>query len=349
MLGFVAKVAPADSTVLLLGESGSGKEMVASAIHYGSRRARGPFVCLSCATLSETLLESELFGHEKGAFTGATDKQIGRFELAHGGTLFFDEVGELSVRCQTKLLRVLEERRFERVGGNKPIAVDVRVIAATNRDLAAMVKRGEFREDLFYRVSVIQKHVPPLRARKEDVPALAEHFLARVRFQTGRRVAGFSAEAMRALLAHDWPGNCRERRRRAGRGAPADRAERVRAARAGAVAALAARARAPGHRRGPGRERRQQVARGRDPADRPLDAVQEAEGVRDRGVGLLVVLVLAAGPLDRVLVEVQLVREHLAEHVVDRTGQVELVQLLALELLERPVNPRKSSAHLVAS
>src|SRR5262249_10884741 len=141
--GFIAKVAPTDATILVLGESGSGKEMVASAIHYASRRVRGPFICLSCAVLSETLLESELFGHEKGAFPGATERKIGRFELAHGGTLFLDEVGELTPRCQTKLLRVLEERTFERVGGTKPISADVRVIAATNRDLAAMVKRGD--------------------------------------------------------------------------------------------------------------------------------------------------------------------------------------------------------------
>jgi DNA-binding NtrC family response regulator len=207
---FMAKVAPTDSTVLLLGESGSGKEMVASAIHYGSRRAKGPFVCISCAVLTDTLLESELFGHEKGAFTGASERKAGRFELAHAGSLFLDEVGELTPRCQTKLLRVLEERTFERVGGTKPISVDVRVIAATNRDLAGMVKAGSFREDLYYRLSVIQREVPPLRARREDIPILADHFLGRVRYQTGRRVVGFAAEAMRALLAHPWPGNCRE-------------------------------------------------------------------------------------------------------------------------------------------
>src|SRR5262249_46221573 len=147
---------------------------------------------------------------EKGAFTGATERKIGRFELAHGGTLFFDEVGELTAKCQTKLLRVLEERTFERVGGTKSISVDVRVIAATNRDLGTMVKKGDFREDLFYRLSVIQKEVPPLRARQGDIPLLAAYFLERVRLQTTRRVAGFSAEAMRALLAHPWPGNCRE-------------------------------------------------------------------------------------------------------------------------------------------
>jgi DNA-binding NtrC family response regulator len=212
LLGFIAKVAPTDSTLLLLGESGSGKEMVAAAVHYASRRSRGPFVCLNCAALSETLLESELFGHEKGAFTGATERKLGRFELADQGTLFFDEVGELSLRHQTKLLRVLEERRFERVGGTRPISVDVRVVAATNRNLSDMVRRGEFREDLFYRLSVIQADVPPLRARREDIPALAEHFLARVRGQTGRRVRGFAPDAMRALMAHSWPGNVRELR-----------------------------------------------------------------------------------------------------------------------------------------
>jgi DNA-binding NtrC family response regulator len=212
VLGFVAKVAPTDSTVLLLGESGSGKEMVASAIHHASRRAREPFIAVSCAALTDTLLESELFGHEKGAFTGATEKKLGRFELADGGTLFLDEVGELTPRCQTKLLRVLEERRFERVGGQKTIAVDVRVVAATNRDIKAMVGGGAFREDLYYRLSVIQAEVPPLRARRDDVQALAEHFLDKLRFQIGRRVHGFSPEAMRALLAYHWPGNVRELR-----------------------------------------------------------------------------------------------------------------------------------------
>ncbi len=212
VLSFVAKVAPTDSTILLLGESGSGKEMVASAIHYASRRARAPFIAVSCAALTETLLESELFGHEKGSFTGATEKKLGRFELADGGTLFLDEVGELTPRCQTKLLRVLEERRFERVGGQKTISVDVRVIAATNRDLKGMVGGGGFREDLYYRLSVIQNEVPPLRARRDDIQVLAEHFREKLRFQTGRRVHGFSPEAMRALLAYHWPGNVRELR-----------------------------------------------------------------------------------------------------------------------------------------
>jgi DNA-binding NtrC family response regulator len=212
MLSFVGKVGPTDSTVLLLGESGSGKEMVASAIHYASRRAREPFIAVSCAALTESLLESELFGHEKGSFTGATEKKLGRFELADRGTLFLDEVGELTPRCQTKLLRVLEERRFERVGGQKTIAVDVRVIAATNRDLKGMVGGGGFREDLYYRLSVIQNEVPPLRARRDDIQALAEHFLEKLRLQAGRRVHGFLPEAMRALLAYHWPGNVRELR-----------------------------------------------------------------------------------------------------------------------------------------
>ncbi|HKA88696.1 MAG TPA: sigma 54-interacting transcriptional regulator [Haliangiales bacterium] len=228
VLSFVAKVAPTDSTVLLLGESGSGKEMVASAIHYASRRAREPFIAVSCAALTETLLESELFGHEKGSFTGATEKKLGRFELADRGTLFLDEVGELTPRCQTKLLRVLEERRFERVGGTKTISADVRVIAATNRDLKAMVGGGAFREDLYYRLSVIQTEVPPLRARRDDIQALAEHFLEKLRFQTGRRVHGFSPEAMRALLAYHWPGNVRELRNAVERALVLGEAELVR-------------------------------------------------------------------------------------------------------------------------
>jgi DNA-binding NtrC family response regulator len=210
VLSFVAKVGPTDSTVLLLGESGAGKEMVASAIHRQSRRTRGPFVCVNCAALTETLLESELFGHEKGAFTGATEKKLGRFELADGGTLFLDEIGELSPKCQTKFLRVLEERRFDRVGGSRPIATDVRVIAATNRNLTEMVRCGEFREDLYYRLSVIQTEVPALRERADDIPLLSQHFLSRLRAQTGRRVTDFAPEAMRALCAYHWPGNVRE-------------------------------------------------------------------------------------------------------------------------------------------
>jgi transcriptional regulator with GAF, ATPase, and Fis domain len=212
LLDLIARVAPTDATVLLGGESGSGKEMVARAIHRGSRRAQGPCVAVNCAALTESLIESELFGHEKGAFTGATERKVGRFEAADKGTLFLDEIGEMPLALQTKLLRVLEERRFERVGGTRPIAVDVRLIAATNRDLADMVRRGTFREDLYYRLSVVATVVPPLRERADDIPLLAEHFLARMRQQVGRRVVGFRPEALRALMAHAWPGNVRELR-----------------------------------------------------------------------------------------------------------------------------------------
>jgi DNA-binding NtrC family response regulator len=186
--------------------------MVSRAIHRASRRAQGPCVAVNCAALTETLIESELFGHEKGAFTGATDKKVGRFEAADKGTLFLDEIGEMPLQLQTKLLRVLEERRFERVGGTRSISVDVRLIAATNRDLGDMVRRGLFREDLFYRLSVVHTIVPPLRDRADDIPMLADHFLARMRAQVGRRVVGFRPDALRALCAHSWPGNVRELR-----------------------------------------------------------------------------------------------------------------------------------------
>jgi len=212
VLEFVGKVGPSDATVLLGGESGSGKEMVSRAIHKASRRADQPFIAVNCAALTETLLESELFGHEKGAFTGATERKLGRFELADKGTLFLDEVGELSLNCQTKFLRVLEEQVFERVGGQRPIRTDVRVVAATNRDLADMVRRGQFREDLYYRLSVIHTVVPPLRARPEDIPVLAHHFLERLRNQVPRRIEGFADRALRALSSHPWPGNVRELR-----------------------------------------------------------------------------------------------------------------------------------------
>ncbi len=212
VLDFVKRVGPSDATILLGGESGAGKEMVARAIHGASRRAKGPCVAVNCAALTESLIESELFGHEKGAFTGATEKKAGRFEMADRGTLFLDEVGELPLGLQTKFLRVLEERRFERVGGQKAIEVDVRVVAATNRDLADMVKRGTFREDLYYRLSVITIEVPPLRERLDDVPLLAEHFLARFRHQAARRITGFSPDALAAMTRYAWPGNVRELR-----------------------------------------------------------------------------------------------------------------------------------------
>jgi transcriptional regulator with GAF, ATPase, and Fis domain len=212
VMAFVARVGPSDATVLLGGESGSGKEMVARAIHRASRRARGPCVAVNCAALTESLIESELFGHEKGAFTGATEKKAGRFEMADRGTLFLDEVGELPLGLQTKFLRVLEERRFERVGGQKSIEVDVRVVAATNRELAEMVRRGTFREDLYYRLSVITIEVPPLRERLDDVPLLADFFLARFRGQAARRISGFAPDALAAMTRYSWPGNVRELR-----------------------------------------------------------------------------------------------------------------------------------------
>ncbi len=209
---FIKRVGPSDATVLLGGESGAGKEMVARAIHRASRRGKGPCVAVNCAALTETLIESELFGHEKGAFTGATEKKAGRFEMADRGTLFLDEVGELPLGLQTKFLRVLEERRFERVGGQRAIEVDVRVVAATNRDLAEMVKRGTFREDLYYRLSVITIEVPPLRDRLDDVPLLAEFFLNRFRHQAARRLSGFAPDALAAMTRYAWPGNVRELR-----------------------------------------------------------------------------------------------------------------------------------------
>jgi DNA-binding NtrC family response regulator len=198
--------------VLLLGESGVGKELVAAGIHAASRRASGPMITINCAALTETLLESELFGHEKGAFTGATERRLGRFEQADGGTLFLDEIGELSARCQAKLLRVLEARQVERLGSTVSIPVDVRVVAATHRDLAAMVRAGEFRQDLYFRLEVIVGAVPPLRERRDDLGMLAERFLRRFDAQLGRRPRTIGATGLAALRTHDWPGNVRELR-----------------------------------------------------------------------------------------------------------------------------------------
>jgi two-component system, NtrC family, response regulator AtoC len=200
------------STILVLGESGSGKELLARAIHFESPRRDGPFVAVSCAALTESLLESELFGYEKGAFTGAVAARRGKFELAKGGTLLLDEIGDVSPKLQMDLLRVLEERRFYRVGGTEPITADVRVIAATNRDLPKAVAAGEFREDLFYRLNVIAITLPPLRERKEDIPLLVQSFVERLGAELGRRVESVSGEAMDVLTAHHWPGNVRELR-----------------------------------------------------------------------------------------------------------------------------------------
>jgi DNA-binding NtrC family response regulator len=200
------------STILILGESGTGKELLARAIHAESARSAGPFVPVSCAALTETLLESELFGYEKGAFTGAATRRPGKFEAAARGTLFLDEVGDVSAKLQMDLLRVLEDRRFFRVGGTAPIEVDVRIIAATNRDLAKAIQEGSFREDLFYRLNVIPVRLPPLRDRREDIPLLVEHLLERLGAEIGRKLEGVSAEAMDRLVAHPWPGNVRELR-----------------------------------------------------------------------------------------------------------------------------------------
>jgi DNA-binding NtrC family response regulator len=210
LFALMRRVAPSDSTVLVRGESGTGKELVARALHRNSRRAEGPFVALNCATLSPTLLESELFGHERGAFTGATGRRIGKLETADGGTLFLDEVGEIPVDLQARLLRVLQEREFERVGGNRPIPVNVRLIAATNRDLEAAIAEGTFREDLFYRLDVITLHLPPLRQRTGDIPRLAEHLLSAHARNQGRARLHLSPEAMDCLGAYSWPGNVRE-------------------------------------------------------------------------------------------------------------------------------------------
>jgi two-component system response regulator HydG len=210
VLDQVRKVAPTDATVLVLGESGTGKELVARALHESSPRLEKPFVSVSCAAIPEGLLESELFGHEKGAFTGAIRRKLGRFELAHEGTLFLDEVGELPPSVQVKLLRVLQERRFERVGGEETVEVDVRVVSATNRDLAAMVARGAFREDLYYRINVVSVRLPALREREGDVEQLARHFLASSAQRHGRAVTGFTPEALELLRRHRWPGNVRE-------------------------------------------------------------------------------------------------------------------------------------------
>ncbi len=208
----IRQVADSRATVLVQGESGTGKELVAHAIHRLSSRSRGPFIPVHCAALTSTLLESELFGHERGAFTGASEQRQGRFELADGGTLFLDEIGEIDANTQVKILRVLEERRFERVGGRATIDVDTRLIAATNRDLRAMVDEGEFREDLFYRLYVVVITIPPLRDRREDIPLLAHHFIRQYAEDNRREIEDITPDAMAALTEYDWPGNVRELR-----------------------------------------------------------------------------------------------------------------------------------------
>jgi DNA-binding NtrC family response regulator len=206
----VKDIAGLRSTVLIQGESGTGKELIARAIHFSGGREAKPFVGVSCAALPETLLESELFGHEKGSFTGASSQRKGKFEMADGGTIFLDEIGDISSKLQMDLLRVLQERKFYRVGGTEEIEVDVRVIAAANVDLDRAVREGKFRDDLFYRLNVISIHIPPLRERREDIPILAHSFVERLSHELGRKVDGISEGALRILLDHEWPGNVRE-------------------------------------------------------------------------------------------------------------------------------------------
>jgi formate hydrogenlyase transcriptional activator len=210
VLSRIAKVAPTDSTVLINGETGTGKELIARAVHKRSQRSRGTFVSVNCAALPPTLVTSELFGHEKGAFTGATQRRLGRFEMAEGGTIFLDEVGELLPDTQAALLRVLQEREFERVGGGQPIHTDVRVIAATNRDLNAAVANGTFRQDLLYRLNVFPIEVPPLRERKEDLLMLVEYFVQRYASRTGKNIRSIDQKTLDLFHSYDWPGNIRE-------------------------------------------------------------------------------------------------------------------------------------------
>jgi Nif-specific regulatory protein len=210
VLGVVRKVAKSNTTVLVRGETGTGKELIAGGIHHNSHRAARNFIKVNCAALQENLLESELFGHEKGAFTGADKQRIGRFEQADGGTLFLDEIGDMSANTQAKILRVLQEHEFERLGGTRTIKVDVRLIAATNRDLTTMVESGHFREDLYYRLNVVTIEMPPLRERKEDVGALAGFFIKRFSGELKKKIDGLEPEALKLLMRYHWPGNIRE-------------------------------------------------------------------------------------------------------------------------------------------
>jgi len=210
VLALVKTVAKSNSTILIEGESGTGKELVARAIHNSSLRSEGPFVAVSCAALPESLLESELFGHEKGAFTGAIARKKGRFELANNGTLFLDEIGDISPKTQVGLLRILEEKEFRRVGGTEVIKTDVRIISATNKDLKKLVEQEIFREDLYYRINVVSIQLPPLRERKQDIPLLVQHFLKKYCLENKKDLDGLSEEASRLLMKYDWPGNVRE-------------------------------------------------------------------------------------------------------------------------------------------
>jgi two-component system response regulator HydG len=223
----VTQVAPSEATVLITGESGTGKEMIAGAIHFNSRRKEGPFVKINCAAITETLLESELFGHEKGAFTGAERRKEGKFRQANRGSIFLDEVSEMSLAMQVKLLRVLQEREIVRVGGEDVIKIDVRVIAATNKDLIREIQAGRFREDLYYRLNVVTLHVPPLRERKEDIPLIAQHFLTLFAEKNHKNIKGFTPRAMDRLLRYNWPGNVRELMNAVERGVVLSRSEHL--------------------------------------------------------------------------------------------------------------------------
>ena len=227
LLETVAQVAPSEATVMITGESGTGKEMIAGAIHYNSLRRDGPFVKINCAAITETLLESELFGHEKGSFTGADRRKEGKFRQAEGGSIFLDEVSEMSLGMQVKLLRVLQERELTRVGGDEVIRVNVRVIAATNRNLLQDIAAGRFREDLYYRLNVVTLQLPPLRERREDIPLLAQHFLDHFAEINRKAIKGFTPQAMDRLLRYDWPGNVRELMNAVERGVVLSRSERL--------------------------------------------------------------------------------------------------------------------------
>jgi transcriptional regulator with PAS, ATPase and Fis domain len=206
----ISSAAQSDAPVVAYGESGTGKELVAMAIHRLGARRSGPFVKVNCAALNESLLESELFGHVKGAFTGADRTRVGRFEAANGGDIFLDEIGDLPLSTQVKLLRVLQEKEIEKVGDHRPITIDVRILAATNKDLSKLMEQGRFREDLYYRIGVIPIHLPPLRERREDIPLLVDAFINRLRVKSGKPIIGISREALDLLINYDWPGNIRE-------------------------------------------------------------------------------------------------------------------------------------------
>jgi DNA-binding NtrC family response regulator len=210
VLDVVRRVSPTESTILITGESGTGKELIAREIHCHSLRRNAPFVVVDCGALVETLFESELFGHVKGSFTGAHETKHGRFEVAEGGTIFFDEISNIGLNIQAKLLRTIQEREINRIGSSKAIKVDVRILAATNEDLADAIKKGKFREDLFYRLSVVPIHLPPLRERKEDIPLLVDHFLQKYNKRSKKNITGVSSRALKALKEYDWPGNIRE-------------------------------------------------------------------------------------------------------------------------------------------